>query len=463
MISYRQENERMLAAALGVEQEEAAKRLEKSVAITAADDPAAQRLALEVGEQLARTIHIAREGEADLEVAIGRPPAGRSKNVRYADVDEQGLRVSARGPEQPSSTELDGFRMTFAGCYAAAPILRQVLALDSLGYVPARDPFLMSFANLGIPPDILDQPVVFDSSALAGAGAVGNGFLRALRHLPVQGSLAIVDPKRLGPGNANRCLYFREDEPEGQKAEILSARAQADFQNLRLAPYVGTFSDFVRTEGRVRQAIVGTDSRRVRRAIQTDLPWEVVDASTTDIREIIVHSHRQPTENACLACIYRHIREEQAREQEIARGLGVEVEDVALGLITPAVAAKIVAKHRDLELQKIVGMAFDSLFKERCAEQKLLTATGVQVLAPFAFVSNLAGAFLALELARLSRDGDEPMRANYMFASPWATPSLRTRLVRPRHPECSFCAKSQSRQALFAVWSDRMDGSRQAG
>lgn len=463
MSTYRAENERMLAAVLDLQQEEAAKRLEKSVAVSAADNTTAQRLAAEVIEQLARTIHIADEGQADLEVAIGRPAAGRSRSALFIDVDEQVLRVSADAPGQPSCTGIDSFRANFAGCYAAAPILRTVLALDHLGYVPARDPFLVRFAHLGIPDDIFDHTLVLDSAALAGAGAVGNGFLRALRHLPTTGTLDVVDPKRLGVGNANRCLYFREDEPEEPKAEILTRRAQFDFPSLQLKPYVGTFSEYVRTHGRVRQAIVGTDSRRVRRAIQADLPWEVVDASTTDIREIIVHSHRQPTENACLACIYRHIREEHAREQEIARGLGIEVDDVAQGLITPAVAAKIAAKHRDLDPEKIAGMAFDSLFKQRCAEQKLLTAAGVQVLAPFAFVSNLAGAFLALELARLARDGDEPGRTNYMFASPWAPPSLRTRLVRPRDAECTFCAKAQSRQALRAVWSDRLGQSQKAG
>ena len=48
----------------------------------------------------------------------------------------------------------------------------------------------------------------------------------------------------------------------------------------------------------------------------------------------------------------------------------------------------------------LIGKAFDSLFRELCAQQALLTPSGEQILAPFAFVSNLAGALLALELAR---------------------------------------------------------------
>ena len=76
----------------------------------------------------------------------------------------------------------------------------------------------------------------------------------------------------------------------------------------------------------MRRAIVAADSRRARRSIQKDLPLEVLDASTTDVSEIIVHSHRQPTKGACLACIYRHIPDELARERDIASGLGIDLD-----------------------------------------------------------------------------------------------------------------------------------------
>lgn len=463
MSGYRDENERMLATALGLAPEEAAQRLKQAVAIVAAEDSTSQALAYELHAQLARTVHVApSHGAADLEVAIGRSGTGRAARTLFVDVDENGLRVSSLAPATRGNLLADKFRLTFAGCYAAAPVLRHLLQMGSLGYTPTRNPFVVKFASLGIPDDIFDLPLVFADTALAGAGAIGNGFLRALRHLPVEGVLPIVDPKLLGAGNANRCLYFAEDEPVGPKAELLAMRAQPDFSSLRLEPHVQTFSDYVRVKGRVRRVIVATDSRRVRRAIQSDLPLEVVDASTTDIREIVVHSHRQPTHNACLACIYRHIREEQTREREIARGLGIDFEDVAQGLISVKVARKIVESHPDLDAKRIEGMAFDSLFRQRCAEQQLLTATGIQVLSPFAFVSNLAGALLALELTRLARDGDDPMRPNYMFLSPWSPPNARARLTRPRHFECSFCARPQNLMALRTVWADHLRDQRPA-
>ena len=63
-------------------------------------------------------------------------------------------------------------------------------------------------------------------------------------------------------------------------------------------------------------------------------------------------------------------------------------------------------------------MAFDSLFKQLCAEQALLMPTGAQVLAPFAFVSNLAGALVALELARFDAGQLVSNISNYLCLSP---------------------------------------------
>jgi hypothetical protein len=57
------------------------------------------------------------------------------------------------------------------------------------------------------------------------------------------------------------------------------------------------------------------------------------------------------------------------------------------------VAGKTAAKHPTLNA--LIG----SLFKQLRAEQALLSSTGAQIFAPFAFVSNLAGTLLALELA----------------------------------------------------------------
>ena len=47
-------------------------------------------------------------------------------------------------------------------------------------------------------------------------------------------------------------------------------------------------------------------------------------------------------------------------------------------------------------------MAFDRLFKQLCAADTLTTPEERQVLAPFAFVSALAGVLLTMECLRLN-------------------------------------------------------------
>jgi molybdopterin/thiamine biosynthesis adenylyltransferase len=351
------------------------------------------------------------------------------------------------------SGNLHPVQMVIAACYTAGASLSQLF--EGIEGAFQGDTFLIPMDALGVSRAELDAEIELDEAALIGGGAVGNGFLRTARYLKLVGNLFVVDPKLVGSGNPNRCLYFCGDDVGVPKARVLCEKAQADFPRLVLEPVIGTFSSLVKREGRIRTAIVAADSRRVRRMIQKELPLEVFDASTTEAREVVVHSHRQPVEGACLACIYRHIPDEHARERDIAIGLGVDLADVVSGnLIDESVAAKIVSRHPGVVASQIEGTAFDSLFKKMCAEQMLLSPTGAQVLAPFAFVSSLAGAFLAVELVRC-RTGARKFE-NYMFFSPWTPPSARRRTYRERFAECEFCSREESRKALAVVWQDEL-------
>jgi E1 N-terminal domain len=454
MITPAQENERMLARLLGISEDRAAEKLDRRVAITHGDGAATERFAMELAEQLERTIHIGDAGACDLEVVVNADAARSAKERLFIALDESFVSVSA-APVPPSSSnvELHGLQTVIGACYAASAVLARLID----GIEPARkvDPFVIRFGALGANRPLLEKAVTLNDAALVGAGAVANGFLRAARHLRVAGALTVVDPKVVGSGNPNRCLYFDEGDLDSPKAARLCEKAQPDFPDLRLNSVEGTFAQLVKSRGRVRRAIVTADSRPARRSIQKDLPLEVLDASTTDVSEVIVHSHRQPTSGACLACIYRYIPDELARARDIAAGLGVDLADVTAGTLTnDEVAQKIASRHPGLNVGALVGMAFDSLFKQLCGEQALLTPTGVQVLAPFAFVSNLAGALLALELVRF--DGGDRFEdgRNYLFVSPWSPPHKYARQYREREKECEFCGQQETKTALAAVWPE---------
>lgn len=441
------ENARMLAALLGVEEEEATERLQRRVLITADDGPAAG-WAAEIVTMLERTVLLTNDpAQADVELLVGGAAARASAPAVYAAIDAE-CAVVSRAPVGPLGAEppLPLFAMICA-CGAAAAVLNAVVDDARLPLTP--DPLDVRLADLGLPALRGLAPIDLSGAVLVGAGAVAHGFLKALRHLPVQGRLDVVDPKNVGSGNINRCLYLSDGDVGDPKATALVEHAASDFHHLELAPEILEFKDYVAKRPKVPLAIVTIDSRRARRQLQKYVPGKVLDASTTDVRGVVVHSHIQPTAGACLACIYQHIPDEAARERSIADGLGVSLAEVKQGFIDAAVAEKICQAYPSLDPGTLVGKAFDTLFRELCGEQALRTPEGRQVLTPFAFVSALAGALLAVELVRQATGRAE---TNYWQVDPWRAPLTRMRRKRSKIPDCEFCSRPEADTVVRHLW-----------
>jgi len=206
--------------------------------------------------------------------------------------------------------------------------------------------------------------------------------------------------------------------------------------------------------------------RRARRSIQKDLPLEVLDASTTGVSEVIVHSHRQPNPGACLACIYHHVPDELARERDIAAGLGVELADVTSGgLIDARIAGSIAAKHPGLNQSPLIGMAFDSLFKQLCAQQTLLTAAGEQSWhrSPSSPISRARSWH---SNSRALNPGSASRTEKTIYSRvPWAPPHAHMRRYRGRMTDCEFCAQPTAEAAwttVWPAWAQRGEGARKA-
>jgi hypothetical protein len=102
-----------------------------------------------------------------------------------------------------------------------------------------------------------------------------------------------------------------------------------------------------------------------------------------------------------------------------------------------------------------VGMAFDSLFRQRCSQQLLATPEGRQVLAPFAFVSAWAGVLMAVEMLRLLAGETS---TNYWSIDPWNIPAPRTRILRAKHPACQLCSNPDADQIIRRIWGDPEQG-----
>jgi molybdopterin/thiamine biosynthesis adenylyltransferase len=305
----------------------------------------------------------------------------------------------------------------------------------------------------------LTHPLDIGEVYLAGAGAVGHGFVYTLRYFDVRGTLYVTDPKNVTTGGLNRCVLFGANDLGHPKATRLCEVAGPLFPNLKLLPIDKELDEARKLRGTdflIEKLVVGVDSRRVRRSLQSALPGAVFDASTTDITEVVLHFNRQPTKSACLSCVYPENERERKHEENVAEALGLTVEEVRGGFISWSVASKICGKYADLRTDDLVGRAFDTVYKELCGVGKLKTVGGQQVLAPFSFVSVLAGAYLAVEFAiRLTAPDDD--RFNYWRISPWHNPVPQLRQARLRDPQCEFCSKPSLRQVMRQVWGARRE------
>lgn len=454
------ENARTLAAALGLDTDEAALLLCQPVQITHSEAcPVAIETAAFLAKLLERTFEVvgtnsSPAGAAMVEVVIGDAVLrlAHAHHVWVGVIDNR-IVVSRRSLVAEGQAVFHPIFYLIAACYAAGAVVA-VATGKGLQHGAGRDVIIDPKELCGDALLALGRPFSLGTAILAGAGAVGNAVLYALSLFDVRGVLHVVDPKRVNDGILNRCIWFLSQDDTRPKASVVCERAAARVPALELIPHYSDVATTVRNLGKdfkLERMIVGVDSRRARRSLQLELPREVYDASTTGIAEAVLHFNRQPTDLACLACIYKREGGEMAHEQHVADLLGVGIADVQTGFVTPEAAVRICEKYADESAERITGLAYDSLFKAMCGAGRLSTPEDRQVLAPFAFVSVLAGAFLALEMA-IRIDKPAANRFNYWRISPWDSPVTELRQSRAKLTDCEVCATPAVIRSVQTLW-----------
>lgn len=439
------ENARTLAAIIGVGEQQAAELLDVSALVThVPEDFVAAECAKHVLALLGRTLRNV-QSSADtsnrlvaVEVVIGAAhPRSNGPHV-FVHAKEEEFFVSASFLGT-SCGRIHRIGILLAACYATAAALKMALGDVLPFHVPALIHVRLSDI-LGPDLPLIYKPVFIEDTYLAGGGAVGNGFIYALSQFDARGELNVVDDDRVSDGNLQRCLLFEEEHLNQPKAEVLSAAASKMLPKLSAIPRKARIQDLPERKAGpwLKKLVVGVDSPRARRSLQSEFPGEVFDVSTTGISEVVLHFHKQPTKGACLGCVYPHTPQEDAHENHVAEALGVTLADVREARISPSAAAKICHRYPRLSSSQLVGTAYDTLFKALCSTQSLKTSEDRQVLAPFAFVSVLAGTLLAIEFARRTHSGHEGL-FNEWRVSPWSNLVLRRRRILPKNAKCDFC------------------------
>jgi hypothetical protein len=465
-LSPMQENARTLSQIVGVDEPAAADMLNGGVTISFdTREKAAVQLAEHIEFLLARTVrdvslNVTKASDF-VEIVLGScAKQTRVDRTVYVSLTAGQLRMGTEGPVRELDDTLHPALLLMASCYVAAYALR-ISVLKNVTALPFHDPLVITLKSLpGYSELSMLSPIVIpDSTFLAGAGAIGNSFLWALHAFDVRGTLMISDPDVITPGNLNRCVLFHENDIGESKAATLASEARKILPDLELTSEPVELNKVAERSNRrwLRQLIVAVDSRRARRRLQTEIPGEVYDASTTGVQEIVLHFNKQPESRACLACIYREDADERVHEKHVASALGVEPEDVQAGWIQLKAAKAIASKYINLQSENLVGIAYDTLFKQLCGQQALITDADEQVLAPFAFVSALAGVYLAIEYV-LRNQSPSSERFNYWRVSPWAEPNPRAMSFRPRDPECVVCNDPVYNRLARELWQSPARG-----
>lgn len=460
MPSQRQENAKTLAALLGLEEDEAADLLHASVLISySMSNPFSREIGAHAKAMLERTIHTVEISaqqlpNPDVEIVIGGVQRRTHARAIWVNISADEIEITANETTYRGQGWPHPIFSLLAACHACAKTMQSLLG-NRLWPRGAQDIIVKPNDLLGEDLECLSHPIDLGESLLAGAGAVSNGFLLALHHLDVRGHMSIIDPKQVRDGTLNRCLFFDATDVGLWKADQLAQKARTCFSNLTFSSHQGTVQEYIIGQGnnfKVERMIVGVDSRRARRSLQTELPREIFDASTTGVDEVVLHFNSQPNELACMSCIYKEESGETSREGHIAETLGVAIRDVRSGFIDEQAAHKITTRYGNIVAESLIGTAYDSLFKALCSIGQLKQADGTQVLAPFSFVSVLAGTYLALELSRRVWGKNAAQPFNYWRVSPWHSPVVNLRQTRSRLATCEFCSQPTLRVVCEQLW-----------
>lgn len=457
--AVKKENSRSLAEMLKVREDEAATLLDVVVAITfRPEDRVAADIAQHTKHLLERTVsrvilNISDERAAVEVVVCNAVPLGCSGKLWLRI--ESGKVIISKSRAGSDDSYIHPLTRLIAACYCCAAALSAVIA-SRLPY-PVPDEYRIDM-NEVMGPDVslLGQVTDIAETHLCGAGAIGNGFVLGLSLLECVGKLYVVDDDTVSEGNLQRCALFRTEDIGQSKAVVLCAAASRTASKLAFIPRVSRLQGIREASNPawLKRLVVAVDSPRARRSLQSEIPQEVFDASTTGAAEIVFHYHRQPNSGACLSCIYPFNADEDAHERHVAETLGVSLADVREIKVSADAASKIIAKRPHLQWDSVINVPYDTLFKASCSEEKVLTPEGRDALTPFAFVSTLAGALLALEFFRRVHRGHHGL-PNFWRISPWNNPLNRIRRFQPKRTGCEFCAEPLMQGVVNEIWGEK--------
>jgi hypothetical protein len=341
------------------------------------------------------------------------------------------------------------------GAYAASRVTNMLLRNQRQ---PWREFSILDFRDVTANVD-WDAPLNIGNVHLAGVGAVGCAALYALSvHGSVSGTLTLVDHECLDEGNLRYVLFTSEDIPHG-KAARAADKIRPQCQNLNIHHEPQRFEHYfdrgydLDKRFRIERLITAPDQRPTRRAFQARLPRQLWDGSTGP-DQVVLHHNSYNAKEACAACVYSPIPEEDAHARHVANALHLPIERIQSREAITELDSKVIHRaYPNLSEGALLGRAFDSVFRQLCGAGTI-RIENVHVLAPLPYISALAGVMLYLEfLKTLMPQLSRFQKYNYTQIDPSRTPNPDFRFKKPPLSNCD-CQRAEIRRAFEKVWTD---------
>lgn len=327
------------------------------------------------------------------------------------------------GTEQalPTGDTANPFGAGAAACLAAAALFRRIFLIDwdqrletDLRFsVLAGERIQASTDDLGLP------AVLAGEAVLVGAGAIGHGALWALRRLPTNGRVHVVDPEQVELSNLQRYVLAERRHEHATKVDVA---AELD-ATVRLEPREGDLAGFLAANGyRWPAMLLALDSAQARVGAQASLPTWIANAWTQP-GDLGVSSHSAfGGDGACVACLYLPDGPLKNEDELVAEALGVpqQLMEVRTALHTgdpvarPLLNAIAAAVGQPIDaLLPFEGRTIRELYVEGFCGGTVIPlgeagkphAAAHDVHVPLAHQSALAGVLLAAALVRHSLVG----------------------------------------------------------
>lgn len=350
----------------------------------------------------------------DVLLAIGNE-SGQNLNANQVirfDSDGWIVRLTRNQPHYIRGHYYNPLAAAAAACFAANELFKTLFS--PYLKVTLADHFTLSLLDYSIKTDVEENGNLFDADVgevwLAGAGAVGNGFLYGLSLLDsLNGTINISDNREITESNLQRYILVNEGNIGKSKA-VIAANALYEKQNVTINSIEKTIQDCFIEEVENRKIdtlICAVDTIETRKEIQTLLPRLILNGWTR-MDEFAVTRHEFDSIHRCLSCLYDKTPPKEYSEMDnIVEQTGFNHDEVLniirqnMGLTKEHILR--IAQYRNDKLDNLtpwIGRPLQSFYHEAiCGGISLATDTGEETV-PLAHISALTGILLAIELIK---------------------------------------------------------------